>query len=165
MDPLSIACSIATLIQISSDVLRYIIAAKGASKERKRLSEQILACEFVLLQFQHFTDNEDETPMWAEKLKPLEVPDKSLYRLRVALEAIKAKLEPTKGLEKALFTLKWPFTEKDVEKHISSIQSEMSLLQMALNTDCRYLQSSSFRAQTHEFQATNHKQQNDSGVV
>ncbi|KAK3947251.1 ankyrin-1 [Pseudoneurospora amorphoporcata] len=149
MDPLSVVCSIATLIQVSSDVLRYIITAKGALKERKRLSEQILACEFVLLQFQHFTDNEDETPMWAEKLKPLEVPDKSLYRLRVALEAIKAKLEPTKGLEKALFTLKWPFTEKDVEKHISTIQSEMSLLQMALNTDCSKIIRELYRGQVN----------------
>ncbi|RYP67004.1 hypothetical protein DL771_007500 [Monosporascus sp. 5C6A] len=76
---------------------------------------------------------------WWEKLRTLEGPGTPLCRLGHALEAVKAKLETKKGLDKALSALKWPFEEKEVEMLISTIQREKSLLQLALTNDCRQL--------------------------
>jgi hypothetical protein len=131
MDPLSISIGILTVLQLSSDVLVYLIAVKGASKCRKRLHEQILACQFVLLQVQDQVNDGNEA-------KPLEGRYTSLHRLAAALEGIKAKLEPKKRLDKTLSALTWSFTEKEVEKLISLIQQEVSLLHLELATDCRY---------------------------
>jgi hypothetical protein len=60
MDPLSNTVSLIGGLQLSSDVVKYIIRAAGASKERRRLCEEVLACEFVLLQLQDWSDDVDE---------------------------------------------------------------------------------------------------------
>ncbi|RYP13523.1 hypothetical protein DL765_006845 [Monosporascus sp. GIB2] len=139
MDPLSTTASVIAVLQLSSDVFKYIIGATGAAKDRKRLREEIVACETVLLQLQDHADDADGSAKWWEKVKALEGPDTPLYRLGRALEAVKAKLEPKKGLDKTLSALKWPFDEKEVEMLISTIQREKSLLQLALTCDCRQL--------------------------
>ncbi|KAH8586052.1 ankyrin repeat protein, partial [Bisporella sp. PMI_857] len=139
MDPFSTTASIIAVLQISSDVIKYTLGATVATKERRRLREEILACESILLQLQDHADNADGGSTWWEKIKALEGPDTPLCRLRVALEAIKAKVERKKGLDKAISVLKWPFDEKEVERLISVIQREKSLLQLALTNDCREL--------------------------
>ncbi|RYP52862.1 hypothetical protein DL768_002111 [Monosporascus sp. mg162] len=139
MDPLSTTASIIAILQLSSDVVKYIIGATGATKDRRRLREEILACESILLQLQDHADDADEGTKWWEKIKALEGPDTPLYRLGIALQAVMAKLEPKKGLDKALSALKWPFDEKEVEKLISAMQREKSLLQLAMTNECRGL--------------------------
>ncbi|RYP43045.1 hypothetical protein DL770_011882 [Monosporascus sp. CRB-9-2] len=139
MDPLSTTASIIAILQLSSDVVKYIIGATGAVKDRRRLREEILACESILLQLQDHADDADEGTKWWEKIKALEGPDTPLYRLGIALEAVMAKLEPKKGLAKARSALKWPFDEKEVEKLISAMQREKSILQLAMTNECRQL--------------------------
>jgi len=139
MDPLSATASIIAMLQLSSNVVKYILGATGATKERRRLREEILAYESILLQLQDHADDADGRLIWWEKIKALEGPDTPLYRLRVALEAVKMRLKRKKGLGKTLSALKWPFDEKEVEKLISVIQREKSLLQLALTKDCRYV--------------------------
>ncbi|KAI3573689.1 hypothetical protein IWW34DRAFT_872697 [Fusarium oxysporum f. sp. albedinis] len=124
------------VLQHSSDVVKYVIGATGATKERRQLREEIIACESILLQLQDHADDADEGPKWWEKIKALMGPDTPLYRLGVALEAVKAKLEPKKGLDGVLSALKCPFDEKEVDKLISIMQREKSLLQLALTNDC-----------------------------
>ncbi|KAI1426617.1 ankyrin repeat-containing domain protein [Xylaria sp. FL1777] len=136
MDLISTAASIIAILQLSSDVVKYIIGATGAAKARRSLREEILSCEFVLLQIQDHLDDADGGTVWSEKIKTLEGPGTPLYRLGIALEALKSQLEPKKGWNKALSALKWPFDEKEVEKFISTIQREKSLLQLALTNNC-----------------------------
>ncbi|KAI1119851.1 hypothetical protein F5Y10DRAFT_259507 [Nemania abortiva] len=136
MDPLSAATSIIAILQLSSDVVKYIIGATGAAKTRRRLREEILSCEFVLLQLQDHADDADGGMVWSEKIETLESPGTPLYRLGITLGALKAQLEPKRGWNKALSVLKWPIDEKEVEKLISAIQREKTLLQLALTKDC-----------------------------
>jgi hypothetical protein len=70
----------------------------------------------------------EEGKAWSETIKALEGTDAPLGRLWVALNVVKAKLEPQTGLGKALTSLKWPFNEKEVEKIISAIERENPLL-------------------------------------
>jgi hypothetical protein len=69
-------------------------------------------------------------------IKALEGPNVPLGRLWSALTTIKAKLKPMRGLKNALLTLKWPFDEKEIEKIISAIDREKSLLDLALTNGC-----------------------------
>ncbi|KAE8442846.1 hypothetical protein EG329_002588, partial [Mollisiaceae sp. DMI_Dod_QoI] len=138
MDPLGAAASLIAIIQLSSNVVNYIIGAAGASKERRRLREEIIACELVLLQLQDQSDDANEERQPRKSMPPAGV-NTPLYRLERVLCEIKMKLEPKYRLDKALAALKWPFTAKEVEQLISTIQCEKSLLQLELTNDCRKL--------------------------
>lgn len=136
MDPLSISASIIAIIQISSDIVSYVNGATGATKERKRLRDEVRACQFILQRLNDEVSDAEEGNTWSETIKALEGPDAPLGRLRDALSIVKAKLEPKKGLKNAFLTLKWPFDEKEIEKIISAIEREKNLLNLALANDC-----------------------------
>jgi hypothetical protein len=138
-DPLSTTASIIAIVQLSSAVVEYINGVRGATKERKRLRDEVRACEFILQQLKDDADDTEEGEAWSETIKALEGTDAPLGRLWIALNIVKAKLEPKTGLEKTLTSLKWPFSEKEVEKIISLIEREKTLLQLALVNDCRYV--------------------------
>jgi hypothetical protein len=118
----------------------YVSGATGATKERMRLHDEVLACELVLQQLKDEVHDTEEGKKWCEMIKALEASDAPLGRLWAALGVIRVKLEPKKGLKKALSTLKWPFDEKEVEKIISIIEREKTLLELALTNSCRYIQ-------------------------
>ncbi len=150
-DPLGTTASIIAIIQLSSVVVEYINGVRGATKERKRLRDGVRACEFILQQLKDDADDTEEGKAWSETIKALEGADAPLGRLWVALNIVKEKLKPKTGLEKALTSLKWPFSEKEVEKIISSIEREKTLLQLALTNDCRYVCLCSEAAGSIEF--------------
>lgn len=140
MDPLSTSAGVIAILQLASDVVKYIVGAAGATKERRRLRDEILGCEVILFQLQDHADNMDRSKKWVEKIKTLERgTDTPLSRLGVTLDALRTKLKPKKGLKDTLSALKWPFNEKEVDKLVSAIQREKSLLQLALTNDCRYV--------------------------
>jgi len=150
-DPLGITASIIAIIQLSSVVVEYINGVRGATKERKRLRDGVRACEFILQQLKDDADDTEEGKAWSETIKALEGADAPLGRLWVALNIVKEKLKPKTGLEKALMSLKWPFSEKEVEKIIWSVEREKTLLQLALTNDCRYVYLCSEAAGSIEF--------------
>ncbi|KAF4436368.1 hypothetical protein F53441_13284, partial [Fusarium austroafricanum] len=139
MDPLSATASIIAVIQLSSNVVKYVNAAAGATKERKRLREGVRSCEFILQQLNDGADDSEEGKAWSETIKALEAPDAPLGRLDVALRAIEVKIQPKEGEKKALARLKWPFNEREVGEILAAIEREKSLLGLALDNDCRKL--------------------------
>ncbi|KAF7507240.1 hypothetical protein GJ744_010798 [Endocarpon pusillum] len=139
VDPLSTTASIIAVLQLSSEVVKYISGVSGAIKERKRLRDEIRGCESVLEHLQDDVDGSEEAKTWSETIKALEGPDAPLGRLQDALGIVKAKLEPKNGLEKALTSLIWPFKEKEVDKIIATIEREKALLHVALTNNCRKL--------------------------
>ncbi|KAL1895475.1 hypothetical protein Sste5346_005283 [Sporothrix stenoceras] len=139
MDPLSVSASIIAVLQLSSEVVKYISAATGATKERRRLREAVRTCENILQQLKDEADDSEEGKAWSETIKALEAPDAPLGRLWVALRKVEAKLQPKKGISKALAALKWPLNEKEITEIFATIDREMSLLKLALTNDARTL--------------------------
>jgi hypothetical protein len=135
MDPLSITASTIAIIQISSDIVAYINGTTGATKERKRLRDEIRSCEFILQRLGDQVSDAEDGNTWSATIKALQGPDAPLGRLRDALAVVKAKLEPKKGLKNAFSSLKWPFDEKEINKIISTIEHEKNLLDLALTND------------------------------
>ncbi|KAF4997410.1 hypothetical protein FDECE_12088 [Fusarium decemcellulare] len=142
MDGLSAAASIIAVIQLTAEATKYIIAASGAQKDRRRLREEIQACESALLQiYDCANDDEDNlnggddngVTRWKKKIEALEGSNAPLYRLAKTLDTVKTKLEPRQSrLSKTTATLKWPFEEKEVTQLVEAIQRERSLLHFAL---------------------------------
>lgn len=132
MELLSATASIFAILQLSSEVGKYIYEVAGATKQRIRLRAEIFACESILLDLQDRAEDANGGAVWADKIKALQGPDTPLYRLGATLGAVKAKLKPKTGFSKATSALKWPFDKKEVDKLISAIQREKTLLNLAL---------------------------------
>ncbi|RYP53496.1 hypothetical protein DL768_001533 [Monosporascus sp. mg162] len=139
MDPLSTTASVIAVLQLSSEVVKYVNSAAGATKERARLRKEVRACEDILQQLKDEADDSDEGKVWSETIKALEAPGAPLGRLRVALDIVKVKLMPKEGLKNAVAKLRWPFDEKEMEKTLVAIEREKSLLELALTNNCRKL--------------------------
>ncbi len=60
MDPLSTTASIIAVLQLSSEVVKCISDAAGATKERIRLRNEVLGCESILQQLRDDTNNSEE---------------------------------------------------------------------------------------------------------
>ncbi|KAF4456044.1 Ankyrin repeat domain-containing protein 50 [Fusarium austroafricanum] len=140
-DPLSTAASVIAVLQLSASVVGYINAAAGASRERKRLRDEIRACEYILRQLRDEADNCEEGQAWLETIEALEAPDAPLGRLQSTLQIIKSRLLPKdKGrFQKTLTSLKWPFSEKDVDKMFMALEREKALLGLALQNNSQKL--------------------------
>jgi len=134
MDGLSAAASIITVIQLTSQVAGYIGSATGATKERKRLRQEIQACNEILQQIKDGADDSEEGEAWSRTIKILEEPGAPLGRLLTALQTVKAKLEPKPG-GKIVTALRWPFNKQEVDGIISAIEREKALLSLALAND------------------------------
>ncbi|KAJ9412638.1 hypothetical protein QL093DRAFT_2548541 [Fusarium oxysporum] len=139
MDPLSTTASIIATIQLSSEVVKYVNAAAGATNLRKRLREEVRTCEYILQQLKDGADDSEEGKAWSCTIEALQGPKGPLGRLDVTLQTIQAKLLSKGGHKKVLETLKWPFTEREVEKILAAIEREKSLLWLALENDHRKL--------------------------
>ncbi|KAL5623863.1 hypothetical protein FOBRF1_003113 [Fusarium oxysporum] len=139
MDPLSTTASIIATIQLSSEVVKYVNAAAGATNQRKRLREEVRTCEYILQQLKDGADDSEEGKAWSRTIEALQGPKGPLGRLDVTLQTIQAKLLSKGGHKKVLETLKWPFTEREVEKILAAIEREKSLLWLALENDHRKL--------------------------
>ncbi|RYP44175.1 hypothetical protein DL768_009323 [Monosporascus sp. mg162] len=139
MDPLSATASVITVLQLSSEVVKYINSTAGATKERKRLREELRACESILQQLKDEADDSEEGKAWSETIKALENPGAPLGRLSVALCKVKAKLQPREGIKKVLADLKWPFNKQEIKEIFAAIGREKSLLKLALTNNSRKL--------------------------
>jgi hypothetical protein len=139
MDPLSATASVIAILQLSPKVVKCINSSAGATKERKRLREELRACESILQQLKDEADDSEEGKAWSETIEALEAPEAPLGRLWVALCRIEAKLQPKEGMKMALENLKWPFNEKEIKEIFGTIEREKSLLELALTKNSRKL--------------------------
>ncbi|KAI1074797.1 hypothetical protein F5B20DRAFT_426973 [Whalleya microplaca] len=138
-DPFSTAASIITVLQLCASIAGCINTATGARKERERLLGEIRACEQIICKLKNHADGSEEDTAWLETVKALEAPDAPLGRLRIALSTVESKLRPKEGIQKTLASLKWPFSEKEVEKMFAAIEREKALLELALQNNSRKL--------------------------
>jgi hypothetical protein len=135
------AASIIAVLQLSDKVIKYVRDVSGATEERKRLREQIRACCSVLLMLKDGIEDLEEGQAWAGTVDLLASP---LERLRKALELAAIRLHTKTSTKEKL---KWPFKEKEVQTLVEAIESEKSLLTLALeNNSARLLQQIGLRS-------------------
>ncbi|KAK4216221.1 ankyrin repeat-containing domain protein [Rhypophila decipiens] len=145
MDPIGITASLLALIKLAGGVAQYIASAAGAPTARRKLREEIMACEHVLQDILYESNDFDGGENWKDTVNTLEGSNGPLERLLVALQAVEAKLRPKARSRRdirnklGLSRLAWPFSEKEVQQLLDTIEREKSLLILALENDCRRL--------------------------
>ncbi|KAF2818527.1 hypothetical protein CC86DRAFT_433300 [Ophiobolus disseminans] len=107
------------------------------------------ACSMLLLQLRDQIEYADEGTVWSNTIYILKTP---LKRLHNALELAAQKLHRKDDMVEKL---KWPFKEKKVQKLIETIESEKSLLRLALQNDSsRLLQQINICSRANETHLT-----------
>ena len=140
MDPLSVTASIIAVIQISGAVVsicyEYRSAVKGAFKAAIRITEEVKSLQDVLERLLKLVELETARGSSSlPTLRPLTEPGGALLRCQEDLSALRDRLGSVQHGNLLMKTLKWPLTERDVEKTIERLSIIKGTISLALITD------------------------------
>ena len=138
MDGLSGAASIIAVVDISAKVaslcFQYSVAVKDAKMDIERLQKKVTDIKNVLEEVRRLLDKQDKSQLSTTR-KLLD----SLKECHQQLRGLKAQLEPGRGrkaMQRVGFrALKWPFTSKQVEKMVVSLEHYEHTFSLALQVD------------------------------
>lgn len=137
MDPLSISASIEALLGVTSTVIQYVNAVKGAAEDRRMILSQLASVSGILYSLQEQADQaRKKDDQWSSTFQSLGVPEGPLHQIRRALERLSSKLDPPatpmKKLGKAIV---WPFQREEIREILASIERQKALLNLARQND------------------------------
>jgi hypothetical protein len=138
MDGLSGAASVIAVIDISAKITsicyQYSIAVKEAKDDIERVQRKVRDITHILKKLKLLLDSQDKTRL-SSTHRLLE----SLSQCLGELEDVKAKLDPgktRKTMSRIGFrALKWPFTSKQVDKIVSTLEGYQHTFMLALQVD------------------------------
>ena len=140
MDPLSAATSVIAVVQISGQVFglcwEYYSEVKDAKEDIKRLRDEVKSLQDVVTKVADLVDAPTAKPSVMDLLSQ---PDGPVQQCLTELIKLAAKLNPGQGKDTmkrfGLRALKWPFSSKDVDKAITTIERHKATFNLALTAD------------------------------
>ena len=138
MDGLAGASSVIAVVDISAKVaslcFQYSVAVKDAKRDIERLQKKVTDIKNVLVEVGRLLDKGDKSQLSTTR-KLLD----SLEECYQQLQGLKAQLEPggsRKAMQRVgLRALKWPFTSKQVEKIVATLEQYEDTFSLALQVD------------------------------
>jgi hypothetical protein len=138
MDGLSGAASVIAVIDISAKIgslcFQYSMAVKDAKNNIERMQRKVGDITHILETIMQLLDNQAKT-----RLSTTQGLSDSLRQCLQDLKDVKVKLEPGKGRRTmsriGLRALRWPFTSKQVEKIVSTLDGYKQTFMSALEVD------------------------------
>ncbi|KAI9779285.1 MAG: hypothetical protein M1816_003625 [Peltula sp. TS41687] len=135
MEPVGVTASLITLLNTSTTVIGYLRIVKDASKEQKRLIEEISSVSGTLFSLKDLAGQAESGEAYLETVRSLDVPNGPLVQYKAALERLAARLAPATGLKKAGKALAWPFKKEEVYDILGVIERMKALFTLALQED------------------------------
>ena len=138
MDPLSVAASIAGLvsltIQVSGTIGSYCKAVKDAPRSVQEINQELLLLLSALKQLDTFLRTQT---LKNNSFDPLSILTTALISCHDSIDAISSELPIRKqdGKSHALDMLKWPFSEKEIQKNLEALRRCTSTFQFALTIE------------------------------
>ncbi|KAF1976519.1 vegetative incompatibility protein HET-E-1 [Bimuria novae-zelandiae CBS 107.79] len=138
MDGLSGAASVIAVVDISAKVaslcFQYSVAVKDAKRDIGRLQQKVTDIKNVLEKLQQLLDKQEKS-----QLSTTRKIEDSLKECHQQLQGLKAQLEPSRGRRAmqrvGVRALKWPFTSKQVEKIVVSLEQYEHTFCLTLQVD------------------------------
>jgi hypothetical protein len=138
MDGLSGAASVIAVVDMSAKIaslcFQYSMAVKDAKDDIERVQGRVGDITHVLEKIKQLLDSQDKT-----RLSTTDNLFSSLRRCLRELQDLKVKLEPGKGRKTmsriGLRALKWPFTSKQVDKIVATLEGYKQTFMSALEID------------------------------
>jgi hypothetical protein len=139
MDSLSGAASVITVVDLSAKIaslcFQYSVAVKNAKEDIQRLQRRVNDIKDILEQVKQLLDGQDKVRVSATS----KLSDSSLQQCFLQLEELKTRLEPGKSRKimsrLGVRALKWPFTSKEVEKIVITLEKYKQTFSLALQVD------------------------------
>lgn len=136
MDGLSGAASVIAVVDVSAKVaslcFQYAVAVKDAKNEIERLQKTINNIKHVLEHVAQLLEKQSQLQTSHKLLDSVEECRGQLIELTVQLEPRKTR----KAMQRfGMRALKWPFTSKQVEKIVTSLEKYQQTFSLALQVD------------------------------
>jgi hypothetical protein len=112
-ETLGTVASIITVLQLANAIADYVSTLKDATKQQKRLRDELRACSYQLQTLEDKTGDDDGGTDWAKALELLKKPDGPIDMIYSTLTLLKPKLDPKSGGRRVLDVLLWPRNKKD----------------------------------------------------
>ena len=138
MDPLSVAASVAGLVsltfEISQTVSHYYKAVKDAPKSIQEIQQELSLMHSTL---QQLDDLLRGPHMEKSSFAQSSVLTTAVTSCVQTIRDISAKLAPPKPdrLSRTKEALKWPFSEKEVQKRLGALRRYTSTFEFSLNVE------------------------------
>lgn len=142
MDGLSGAASVFAVIDISAKIaslcFQYASAVNNANKDIERLQRKVSEIKSLLEEVKRRFDGLDKTQLSATS-KLSDKLSNSLNDVLLQLRELNVQLEPGKTRKTmkrfGIQALRWPFTSKEVEKLVASLEGYVQTYSLALQKD------------------------------
>ncbi|KAI4215997.1 MAG: hypothetical protein LQ351_001493 [Letrouitia transgressa] len=138
-DPLSITASILAVLQLSSEVLRYLHEVKDAPQERVRLRDDLSSACLALSMLKERLEETEKDMSSLSSVQLLGGQDGPINRFKRLLELLSAKLMPKDGKMKTVREVSravaWPFKSQEVKAMLGETERQKSLFHLALQND------------------------------
>jgi DNA repair exonuclease SbcCD ATPase subunit len=124
-----------------STCYNYGSGVKNASKEKKRIVDQLFGLQHVLEDVRALVQDEDSktSSRLPALLELLNDSNNGLPRCHAELEKLKAKLEPKSRHTDHIQALIWPFKEGEVKKTLDRLGQFQQRLTSTLSVDQTYV--------------------------
>jgi hypothetical protein len=124
MDGVSYAASLITLLQLASNVIKYVKDVKNVPAQRKRLLSALVQARGLLSTLIDLTNNVYDDN-WSYTIQSLSTPNGLLSMFQEILEQIAGKIGvPSSGstIALALHRLQWPFDQTGFQDVMASLE-------------------------------------------
>lgn len=131
-DPLSVAASIVTVLQLAQSVVQGIQVVKDSSKERKTVRDEVIYLSGLLFNLKGGLERHQ---LNQELLSSLDTPLGPLAQLKDAVEQLSALLIPSTGLRNVGKTLFWAHQKDKVNDLLRKIERQKTFILFALENN------------------------------
>jgi hypothetical protein len=135
MDPLSISASVVSLVQLTSEVIKYLSDVKIAPKECRQCTVDAANLQNLLINLRYRLEEGKSGDPWFTAASSLEVENGPFDQYKQALDLLLSKVEvenSSPSLKKRLF---WKFTKADIKQILESMDRLTSVVSLSLETD------------------------------
>lgn len=141
MDPLSVTASIFAVLQLTTEIVKYLNDLKDAPKDHARFTREANNLSSLLTTLGCRLEEGRSNEAWYKEVNSLCVRGGLLNQYKDALEKLRQKLlgGSGKGLAKIGNALMWRFSKEEVTSILSRIERLKSLIQIALQFDHLYV--------------------------
>jgi hypothetical protein len=137
MDPLSITASAITVLQLTTEVIRYLTDVKDAPKECQQCVIEASNLLGALIVLRHRAEQAQIGDPWFEQLRKLNARDGPLDQYKQALELLLARVDIGEGIQKIKRRLLWKFNKEEVASILARMERLKGLVSIALEMDHR----------------------------
>ena len=136
MDPLSIAASIISILQLATTLTGYLNSVRNATAEQREVAIEASNLYGLLTSLRFRVEAAQSADPWFQQVKLLGLKNGPLDQLKNSLETMIRKLSSSsRKRDQIKSALMWNFTKSEVEEVLKRMERLKSLITCALTTD------------------------------